>query len=266
MSVETISIITVTKNASSTILDCVASVQNQDHPAEHIVVDGASSDDTLLRIKQSGAKISRIVSEPDRGIYDAMNKGLALATGDIIGILNADDFYAHPHALSKVADAFEDPRTDACYGDLVYVNPSKTMKVVRVWRSRNYDKNLFYKGWAPPHPTFFVRRRIYEKYGAFDLGIGIAADYELMLRFLLRHGCKALYIPDILVVMRLGGVSNVSILNRLKSDRTCRMAWTVNRLKPKRWTLLLRPISKAWQYALAQSVEFIPRHWWTEAE
>jgi glycosyltransferase involved in cell wall biosynthesis len=262
----TISVITVAKNASSTILDCIASVQNQDYLAEHIVIDGASSDDTLPRIKNSGANVSRIVSEPDRGIYDAMNKGLALATGDVIGILNADDFYAHRHVLSTIVAAFADPRIDTCYGDLVYVNPLDTARVVRVWRSKTYDKNLFYNGWAPPHPTFFAKRRIYEKYGDFDLGIGIAADYELMLRFLLRHGCEALHIPDILVAMRLGGVSNVSILNRLKSDRTCRMAWAVNRLKPKPWTLLLRPISKTWQYALARSVQFSPHRWWNDSK
>jgi glycosyltransferase involved in cell wall biosynthesis len=265
MAATTISIITAAKNASSTILDCLASVQHQDYPAEHIVIDGASSDDTLRRIKNSGANVSRIVSEPDKGIYDAMNKGLALATGDVIGILNADDFYAHPHVLSKVAAAFEDPRIDACYGDLVYVNRTETTHVVRVWKSENFDKDLFYKGWMPPHPTFFVRRSVYEKYGNFNTDIGTAADYELVLRFLFRYGCEALHIPDILVVMRLGGVSNVNICNRVRTARGCRRAWVANKLKPKYWTLLLRLVSKPWQYALARSVDFTPCHWWNDS-
>lgn len=217
-------------------------------PAEHIVIDGGSTDGTAEIVGRSGDAVARFVSEPDDGIYDAMNKGIALATGEVVGILNADDLYADDRVLSDVAKVFEDPSVDSCYGDLVYVDPSDTGRVVRTWRAGSYRKKLFYRGWMPPHPTFFVRRAVYERFGLFNLSLGSAADYELMLRFLLRHGISTVYIPRVLVRMRAGGVSNLSLGNRLRANRMDRMAWKVNGLALRPWTILMKPVRKIPQF------------------
>lgn len=242
-----ISIITATFNSASTLRDCLNSVDSQPVTMEHLIIDGGSTDDTL-EIAKSFPHVSRIVSEPDSGIYDAMNKGIALATGDVIGILNSDDFYADQDVLTKVADIFSDETIDACYGDLMYVDATDTSKITRNWKSGTFSQRSFYWGWMPPHPTFFVRRSVYEKYGMFNLNLGSAADYELMLRFLVKHGINTAYIPEVLVKMRAGGVSNVSLKNRLKANRMDRYAWTVNGLKPYPWTTYLKPLSKIRQF------------------
>jgi glycosyltransferase len=201
-------------------------------------------------IERYRAVISCLMTGPDLGIYDAMNKGILAATGDVVGILNADDFYAHGEVLAKVVDVFADKTIDSCYGDLVYVAASDTSRVFRSWRAGPYDVNQFYMGWMPPHPTFFVRRRVYEKYGLFNLDLGSAADYELMLRFLLKHRIKVAYLPEVLVHMRVGGVSNSSVKNRLRANANDRRAWEVNGLKPYPWTLWMKPIRKIPQYFL----------------
>ena len=256
-----ISIITATYNAAATIADCLQSVASQTHPAEHIIIDGASTDSTLETVRQLSSR-SHILSEPDRGIYDAMNKGVMLATGDVIGILNADDFYATPNVLAKVASVFEDPAVMSCYGDLEYVREAGTgdestqnlklkiqnYKVVRNWKSGPFKPDKFKWGWMPPHPTFFVRRSVYEKLGLFRLDMGSAADYELMLRFLFRHRITASYIPEVLVKMRAGGVSNATVANRLRANRMDRLAWSVNGLTPYPWTLFMKPLRKLPQY------------------
>jgi len=255
---QTISIITATFNASATIADCLLSVASQIHPAEQIIIDGASTDTTLEIVRQI-SPASRILSEPDNGIYDAMNKGIALATGDVIGILNADDFYASPDVLARVAQAFEDPAVMCCYGDLEYVKESfgkvqgaelqcGRFEVVRYWKSGQYTHRSFYRGWMPPHPTFFVRRSVYETYGLFRLDMGSAADYELMLRLMLKHGLPAAYIPDVLVRMRVGGASNESLAARGKAHRMDRRAWEMIGMKPHPWTLLCKPLRKIGQY------------------
>lgn len=285
----TISIITATFNAVSTVCDCLQSVVSQSHPAEQIIIDGASTDTTLETIRRI-SPLSRILSEPDRGIYDAMNKGIALATGEVIGILNADDFYASPDVLAKIAKVFEDPSVMCCYGDLEYVRDSETSNVkremgkdarnspftlhpsryldspftlhpfdfaqdrpspftvTRYWKSGPYTPRSFYRGWMPPHPTFFVRRSVYERYGNFRLDMGSAADYELMLRLLLKHGVRAAYIPEVLVKMRVGGASNHSLAARLAANRMDRRAWEVNGLKPYPWTFMMKPLRKVGQY------------------
>lgn len=270
-----ISIITATYNASTTITDCLQSVASQTHPAEHIIIDGASTDNTL-DIVRNLCPHARIFSEPDQGIYDAMNKGIALATGDIIGILNADDFYASPDVLVKVAAVFEDPSVVACYGDLVYVRgpvEAKTAEggvspeftfhpspftVVRYWQSGSYSVDKFYLGWMPPHPTFFVRRSVYERYGAFRLDMGSAADYELMLRLLLKHGLQTVYIPEVLVRMRVGGASNETLTSRIKANRMDRRAWEVNELRPYPWTLLCKPLRKIGQWLVRPEASHLP--------
>lgn len=245
-------------NGALTIEGCIKSVCTQSLPVEHLIIDGASIDNTLEIVRRINPQ-ARIISERDNGIYDAMNKGIRLATGDVIGILNSDDFYASPDILERVATVFKDPTVDCCYGDLMYVkeNVSKRFavmdknedfKVTRYWRSGSFDAQKFYWGWMPPHPTFFVRKSVYEKYDTFNLNLGSAADYELMLRFLLKHRITTVYIPEILVKMRTGGVSNASMKNRLKANRMDRYAWEVNGLKPFPWTLWLKPLRKLPQY------------------
>jgi glycosyltransferase len=177
-----------------------------------------------------------------------MNKGIALASGDVIGILNADDFYADENVIARIAAAFGDESVDACYGDLVYVDTIRTDKVFRYWRSGDYRAERFYHGWMPPHPSFFARRALYDQYGSFNLALGSSADYELMLRFLLRYGAKAVYIPAVLVKMRTGGVSNASLRNRLQANRMDRLAWRINGLLPRPWTLYMKPLSKLNQF------------------
>ena len=243
-----ISIITVAKNAGATIADAIESVNNQDYPAEHILVDGCSTDNTLEIMRQLAQKNAKIISEPDQSLFDAMNKGLEAATGDIVAILNSDDFYSGNTILSRVAKEFENGNVDSCYGDLVYVNPIDTSKVIRYWRSGTYDKSRFYRGWMPPHPTFFAKRSLYKRYGAFNLDIGLSADYELMLRFLFKHDISTAYIPEVMVVMRVGGQGNVSFRNRWKANRGDKLAWKVNGLKPKPWTIIAKPLSKLGQF------------------
>ena len=205
-------------------------------------------DGTLEVIERYRAVISRLMTGPDRGIYDAMNKGILAATGDVVGILNADDFYAHGEVLAKVAEVFADKNIDSCYGDIVYMDAADTTRVVRSWRAGAYEVDLFYRGWMPPHPTFFVRRSLYEKHGLFNLSLGSSADYELMLRFLLKHRITSRYIPETLIKMRVGGRSNASLANHLKANMMDRRAWRVNGIKPHSWTILLKPISKLPQY------------------
>ena len=214
-----ISIITVCFNAANTIQDTINSAANQDYAyVEHIIVDGGSKDDISEIITRSPS-ISTFVSEPDEGIYDAMNKGIAMASGEIIGILNADDFYASDEVLSQVAQVFENPDIDACYADLVYVRQDNTDKVVRYWKSRPYKPGLFRQGWMPAHPTFFCRKSVYERYGNFDLDYKIAADVELLFRFLEKHQIQSVYLPKTLIKMRLGGTTNQSWRN-IKTQNT----------------------------------------------
>lgn len=222
-----ISVVTACRNNAATLEDTILSVASQRHPAiEHVIIDGGSSDGTLLVIARLRDKIARLVSEPDRGIYDAMNKGIALATGEVLGFLNADDVYANERVIERIAGVFADPSVDACYGDLVYVDHADGDRIVRYWKSRDYRPGLFEKGWMPAHPTFFVRRRLFDQFGKFDLHYAFAADFEFTMRLLRVHGIKSVYVPEILVKMRLGGATNNSLLNivkgNLESYRACR--------------------------------------------
>jgi glycosyltransferase len=244
-----ISIITVAFNSVATIETTLSSVAEQTHSnIEHIVVDGGSTDGTLEIISRYRSSLAHVLTEPDKGIYDAMNKGLALASGDIIGILNADDFYAKKNVIARLSTVFEDKSIDACYGDLEYVDTFLTSKVFRYWRSGDYRPERFYNGWMPPHPTFFARRSLYEKYGNFNLSVGSSSDYELMLRFLLKYGANAAYIHEVLVKMRTGGISNASLRNRLRANMMDRLAWRINGLTPRPWTMYMKPLSKLKQF------------------
>jgi glycosyltransferase len=256
-----VSIITVSYNSAKTIGDTISSLRKQSYKnIEYIVVDGNSTDGTVEIVTQfldsskdvsQDAKqgvVTTFLCEKDQGIYYAMNKGLALATGDIIGVLNSDDFYCTEDVIEKVVLAFQKNNTECLYGDLNYVDPLDTNKIVRKWRSGNYRRENFLKGWMPPHPTFFVKKSCYEKFGTFDTHFKSAADYELMLRFLFKESCSAQYLPAVLIHMRAGGVSNVGLKNRIRANREDRLAWKINGLKPKWFTLLRKPLSKLIQY------------------
>ena len=253
MTSPSISIITVTYNAAATIADCIASVAGQTIPVEHLVIDGNSSDDTATLARRLLPEGGRIIVAPDRGMYDAMNKGTALARGEVIGILNADDQYAHPRVLERIVAAFSDETVESCYGDLVYVSAEEPDRVVRYWVAGEFSRAGFYWGWMPPHPTFFVRRRVYERFGTYNLNQGSAADYEMMLRLLFKRRITTRYIPEVLVAMRIGGASNRSLPNRLKAHHMDWKAWFVNGIAPYPWTLLFKPLRKIPQFFLRRT-------------
>lgn len=244
-----ISVITVCFNSEATIEDTLRSVISQDHKdLEYIVIDGSSTDRTLDIIGKYRSNISLLISEKDNGMYDALNKGLKKCTGEVVAILNSDDFYVHSSVLSKVAAEFERSGSDAVYGDLQYVHQDDPDKVFRTWISGTYKHGMFVNGWMPPHPSFFVKREVYEKYGDFNLKLRSAADYELMLRFIHKHRIKVSYVPEILVRMRAGGMSNSSIWSRLKANREDKLAWEINGLKPAFYTFFLKPLRKLGQF------------------
>ncbi len=243
-----VSIITATFNSANTIVDTLESVRVQTYPTiEHIIVDGLSSDETLT-IVNNAQRIEQVVSEKDKGIYDAMNKGIALTNGDIIGILNSDDFYAHENVIQEVVEMFEKTGCDAVYGNLIFVHPDNPKKILRKWIAGGYDLNLFLKGWMPPHPTFFVKKSIYDQLGNFNIALRSSADYELLLRFLYVNKIKVEYLHDVLVHMRSGGQSTKSFSNRIKAHKEDYMAWRLNGLTPKWYTLMLKPVRKIKQF------------------
>jgi len=219
-----ISIITSVWNNKETIKDAIDSVLSQIYrDIEYIVVDSASTDGTVEIVQSYGDKITKFISEKDKGIYDGLNKGVQLATGDVVAFLHSDDIYGSSTILEDVAKAFQsDENLDGIYGDLVYTPKNDTSKVLRYWKSKDFDKSLLAKGWMPAHPTLFLKREVYEKYGGFDLSFNIAGDYDFMLR-VLNAGIKVKYIPEVLYKMRVGGESNKSLKNiTLKSGEDLR--------------------------------------------
>lgn len=245
-----ISIITTTFNSENTVKDTLDSIFSQTYKdIESIIIDGGSND-TTLQLLNDFPKIDHIISEKDDGVYFAMNKGIEIANGEIIGILNSDDVYLDNQVIEKVVAMFMGTDVDAVYGDLHYVDYNNLNKVTRVWKSRKYDRAKFLNGWMPPHPTFFVRKSVYEKYGKFNTKLKSAADYEIMLRFLYKHQIKVAYIPEVLVKMRTGGISNSSLMNRLRANKEDRMAWGINDLKPKFYIRWLKPLRKIFQFRI----------------
>jgi glycosyltransferase involved in cell wall biosynthesis len=243
-----VSIITISFNAESTIRDTIESVLNQQNvDVEYIMVDGGSTDGTCDIISSYGDQINHFVSEKDKGIYDGMNKGVALATGDIVGILNADDLYIDTEVLSKIVQKFKN-EVQGVYADLVYVEEENTEKITRTWISNEYQEGDFIKGWMPPHPTFFVRNEVYKKFGAYSLQLKSAADYEFMLRVIHKNKIKLAYLNEIIVKMRVGGESNASIKNRIRANKEDRLAWKMNGLKPSPITFIRKPLSKIGQF------------------
>jgi glycosyltransferase len=243
-----LSIITPSLSSAAVLADCIESVRGQRSKCEHILVDGASTDGTMEVAEGYAGHFAYVISESDSGLYAAMNKGIGLATGDIIGILNADDFYASGDTLAVVAAALSDPAVDACYGDLEYVAAEDSSRVVRRWRAGAFGGDRFLNGWMPPHPTLFLRREVYERCGLFREDLGTSADYEFMLRVFVKHGLTAAYIPRVLVRMRTGGASNRSLAARWRANRNDARAWQVNGLRPRPWTLLAKPLRKMGQW------------------
>ena len=209
-----ISIITCVYNNSKTIAEAIESVLSQTHDdIEYIIIDGASTDGTIDIINQYKDKISTIVSEPDKGIYDGLNKGIQLATGDIIGFLHSDDLYQHNNVIKMTDETFDKYNVDSVYGDLTYVSKDNTSNVIRYWKSGGFTLKKLAHGWMPPHPTFFVKRKVYEEAGVFDTSFKIAADYDIILRLLGKYKISTHYIPEVLIKMRVGGESNKSLKN-----------------------------------------------------
>lgn len=244
-----VSIITVVFNGADHIRDCIDSILGQTYTnLEYIIVDGGSTDGTVELVKSYGTKIARFISEPDKGLYDAMNKGIGMATGEVIGLLNADDFYRHNRVIENMVNTFERTDADAVYGDMLYVDRQNTQQLKRYWRSGWYSENAFLWGWMPGHLSFFAKRRLYEQHGLFRLDLTSAADYELLLRFIHKNKAKLAYMNEVTIVMRAGGISNSSLKNRLRANREDRLAWDMNNVKPYFFTLWLKPLRKLTQY------------------
>ncbi len=214
-----ISVVSATWNCVATVKDCLASVSGQTYAhCEHVVIDGASSDGTAEFLEGKRSQLAVLVSEPDKGIYDALNKGISRSTGDVVGFLHADDLYAHADVLADVARAFSDPTVCAVYGDLQYVKQTDSSQVVRHWVSAPFNARRLALGWMPPHPTLYVRREWYDRIGQFDTRYRIAADYFSILQLFSHPEFKAVYLPQVMVKMRLGGASNRSIKNMIQKS------------------------------------------------
>lgn len=241
-----ISVITVCKNSSETIGQTIDSVNVQSHEdIEHIFCDGGSEDNTVDLIKANANAV--LLEGADNGIYHAINKGIAHASGEIIAILNSDDFYCDKHVLDKISKSFVNG-TEAVYGDLIYVKPENTDKIVRYWKTGNLKPDNFRWGWTLPHPTLFLRKSVYDEYGLYNESYKIAGDYDLILRLFYKEQIETKYIPEVLVKMRTGGVSNGSLSKKVKVHNEDVMAWKNNNIKPNPLTLWLKPIRKIGQY------------------
>lgn len=215
-----ISVITAVYNNRATLADALESTLAQSHPVvETVLIDGASTDGTRDLLQGYADRLSVLVSEPDQGIYDALNKGLRYATGDVVGFMHSDDVFGDSEALARVAAAFADPAVQAVYGDLLYVRRDDPRKVVRYWRAGAFSRRRLGWGWMPPHPTLYLRRAVYERVGGFDLRYQIAGDYDHILRVFSQPGLNPAYIPSVLVKMRVGGSSNRSLANIMRKSR-----------------------------------------------
>lgn len=215
-----VSIITATYNSEKTIKDTILSLESQDYDdIEFIIIDGGSKDNTLAVAQEHSSRISKIISEPDKGIYDALNKGILHSTGDIVGFLHSDDVFTYPSAVSDIVNSFSNNNVDAVYSDLNYVSQKNMNKVVRKWHSGVFDIRKLKFGWMPPHPTFYMKKKKYDEWGAFDISYRISADYDSLLRYLYVHKASVFYLPKVLISMRVGGESNRSLSNIIKKSK-----------------------------------------------
>ncbi len=243
-----VSIITVTFNSASTLETTLDSVRAQDYMnIEHILVDGASTDGTVEMIR-SYPNVTKFVSEKDNGLYDAINKGIRMSTGEIVGILNSDDFFPNTKVVSKIVAAFQDQNLDAVYGDIAFVRPDNLKRVVRYYSSGNFKPKKFAYGYMPAHPSFYVKRKYYEKYGLYKLDYKIAADYELLMRFMHTNHLRAGYLPEVLVNMRTGGVSNKNFFSRYVLNKEIIKACKENGVNTNMFLISLKYIFKIFEY------------------
>jgi len=244
-----VTLITVCWNVAPVIAETLDSVFAQEHQdLEVIVIDGASKDGTLEILETYRPRLAHLVSEKDDGIYDAMNKGLARATGDIIGFVNAGDLLMDPSVITDVVKAFQDNKVDAVYGDIIMVDEADITQVKRTWKSGAYHKSNFTKGWMPPHVATFIRKSAYDRFGHFNTDLRIAADYEILFRFLYKHELPTLHIPKILVRFRLGGMSNGSVRHVLKANTEVRRSWRLNGFKAPPMLVTRKLWSKVMQF------------------
>lgn len=245
-----VSIITATYNSAETIRDTLLSLESQSYSdIEYIIIDGASKDNTLDVINNVSSRVTTIISESDKGIYDALNKGIATATGDVVGFLHSDDLFAYPDAIKDIVTQFHNDKCQAVYGDLEYVAQDDTNKVIRLWKSGQYTRSKLKSGWMPPHPTFYMKRELYIKFGSFDLGFKIAADYDSLLRYLWTHNISMSYIPKVVMKMRVGGASNRNLENIIIKTKEDVKALKNNQLF---WpqALLIKNLSKIPQFII----------------
>ena len=243
-----ISVITAVRNRVATVGEALDSVHSQSWPdVEHVVIDGVSTDGTLELLETRRSEIAVLLSERDSGIYDALNKGLKLAKGDVIGLMHSDDVYADEHVLADIAAVFADPEIDAVYGDLDYVAQNDTSRVIRRWRSGEYSRVRLADGWMPPHPTLYLRRHVIEHWGGFDETFRIAADYDVILRYFGKGRIRPAYVPRVLVKMRVGGESNRSLGRVFRKSREDYAALRRNRVGGLR-TLVRKNFSKIGQF------------------
>jgi len=244
-----ISIITVTYNSAATLAGTIESVMKQDYPnIEYIIVDGNSSDGTVDIIKSYAQNYPiKWISEPDRGLYDAMNKGIRMATGHIVGIINSDDFYHRSDIVSYIANAFHNDAIDCVYGDVRFVNPKDLGKTIRYYSGKPFHPSLFKFGFAPPHPTFFAKRVLFEKYGLYKSDFKISADFELLVRFLFVNQLKYQYLEADILKMRTGGISTRSFKSRLISNREIVRACKENNIPSNLLMVYMRYFIKIFQ-------------------
>jgi glycosyltransferase len=244
-----VSIITVTHNSVKYLQECIDSVVGQTYGnIEHIVIDGLSTDGTMEVIKKYDNHITRWVSEKDKGMYDAINKGMELASGEVIGILNSDDILASKDVISQIVNCFQENKIDSLYGDLVYVDQKNTKKIIRYWKGLSYDRARFNYGWMPAHPTFYFRKDLLCDLGGYETHYFTAADYEFMARYLYRFRISSKYLPLLIVKMRVGGQSNRNIMSRLRANRRDYLAMKRNDIPFPHIASILKPIIKLRQY------------------
>ncbi len=249
-----VTIITATYNSEKYLEDCILSIANQTHQdIEHIIIDGKSTDGTVSIIKKYESTIASWISETDKGMYDAINKGMAMATGDVIGILNSDDMLDTNDVIASIVASFENNHVDCVYGDLEYVEQENTQEVYRIWKGREFKRSLFNLGWMPAHPTFYFKSDLFKKFGGYENHYYSAADYELMSRYLYKFKASACYLPKLIVKMRRGGQSNNDLRMRIRANRRDYLAMKTNNIPFPFIVSIFKPLSKLHQYQKASA-------------